>query len=100
MGKGVERVVEAEKGREKERLEKKRLAMASGKGGREGGEKSLRGQERSKREEGIREGGGGKQPLLQWARPTWLLPGNCGGGVQTEYQHWLYTLAHLRGIHD
>ena len=23
-------------------------------------------------------GGGGKQPLLQWARPTWLLPGNCG----------------------
>ena len=47
-----------------------------------------RGQEREARvrEAGVREGGGGKQPLLQWARPTWLLPGNCGGEVQTEYQ--------------
>jgi hypothetical protein len=42
---------------------------------REGEGKSPRRQERSKR---AREGGGGKQPLLEWVRPTWLLPGNCG----------------------
>jgi hypothetical protein len=36
-------------------------------------------QERSKRaSKRTREGGGGKQPLLQWVRPTWVLPGNCG----------------------
>jgi hypothetical protein len=41
----------------------------------------------------VRGGGGGKHPLLKWAGPTWLLPGNYGeehtrllGGVQTEYQ--------------
>jgi hypothetical protein len=39
---------------------------------REGEWKSPRGQERSKSK------GGGKQSLLQWVRPTWLLPGNCG----------------------
>ena len=32
----------------------------------------------SKRTKEAREPGGGKQPLLEWARPTWLLPGNCG----------------------
>ena len=25
----------------------------------------------------MREGGGGKQPLLEKVRATWLLPGNC-----------------------
>ena len=25
-------------------------------------------------------------PFIVWFRPTWLLPSNCGGGVQTEYQ--------------
>jgi hypothetical protein len=30
---------------------------------------------KSKRE--AREQGRGKQPLLEWVRPTWLLPGNC-----------------------
>ena len=58
--------------------------------GEERGEgKSPRGQERKKQEGSKRTGerGGGKQPLLYWARPIWLLPGNCGSGVQTEYQH-------------
>ena len=71
-------VVEAEKDREKERVEKQRLAMTmstwrygEGKGRRRGEQE----QGRSKR---TREQGGGKQPLLQWVRPTQLLPGNCG----------------------
>ena len=42
--------------------------------GREEEQEDKREQE-SKR---ARERGGGKQPLLEWARPTWLLPGNCG----------------------
>jgi hypothetical protein len=42
MGRGVKRVAEAEKGREKERVEKQRLAMATWRGwggGREWGER-------------------------------------------------------------
>jgi hypothetical protein len=40
------------------------------------------------RGKGVRERGGGKQLLLYWPgeEHTWLLPGNCGGEVQTEYQ--------------
>jgi hypothetical protein len=89
MGRGVKRVVEAEKGREKERVEKWRPAMTAWREGRkewgEGGARGKRQKYESKR--GKRERGGGKQPHLYWARPTWLLPDNCGGGVQTEYQH-------------
>jgi hypothetical protein len=61
---GAKRVVEAEK------VEKKRPAMATWReGGRECREEGnaerggTRGQERSKRETGVREGGGGQQPL-------------------------------------
>jgi hypothetical protein len=48
--------------------------------GRDQGQES-KGMSKKEREggrEGEREGGGGKQPLLQWVRSTWLLPGNCG----------------------
>jgi hypothetical protein len=39
------------------------------------------GERGSKREQEsvARERGGAKQPLLEWVRPTWLLPGNWGG---------------------
>ena len=75
MGRGVKRVVEAEKGRERERVEKWRPAMTTWKeGGREWGERNKR-QERGK---SVRERVGAKQPLLYWTKPTWLLPGNCG----------------------
>jgi hypothetical protein len=56
--------------------------------GEEGNEErpGEREQEKRKQEAGVRERGGDKQSLLWWARPTWLLPGNCGYGVQTEWQ--------------
>ena len=62
MGRGVKRVVEAEKGREKERVEKKGLAMATW---REGGRERKK-QELESRKGGSlkREKGGAKQPLL------------------------------------
>jgi hypothetical protein len=44
---------------------------------REGEGKCPREQERSKREVRVREGGGGKQTLLEWTRPTWLWPVIC-----------------------
>jgi hypothetical protein len=51
-------------------------------GGREWGrsegtkwEQKSREQEKKRR---AREGGGDKQPLLYWVRPTWLFSGNCG----------------------
>ena len=50
---------------------------------REKGSKRARGKRREAR---VRKRGGSKQPLFWWARPPWPLPGNCGGGVQTEYQ--------------
>jgi hypothetical protein len=81
MGRGGKRVVEAEKGREKERVEKSRPDNHVG--GKGMGSKGTRGK-------GEKQEWGGEQPLLQWARPTWLLPGNCGGGVQIEYQHTAY----------
>jgi hypothetical protein len=55
-------------------------------------EKQARSRSKSKRERR------GQAAPFKWARPTWLLPGNCGeehtwllpgnsgGGVQTEYQ--------------
>jgi hypothetical protein len=50
--------------------------MNTGRKGKGIGERGVaRGQERGKR---TREGGGGKQHLFYWVRPTWLLPGNCG----------------------
>ena len=62
MGRGVKRVVEAEKGKEKEKVEKWRPAMATWRPGeREGARGGARGQERRK---SIRERGGAKQPLL------------------------------------
>jgi hypothetical protein len=33
---------------------------------------------KAREEENKRERGGAKQPVLWWARLTWLLPGNCG----------------------
>ena len=62
-GEGNKRVVEAEKGRERERVEKKRLAMTAWRvGGMEGGREESRtyAKEKSKYKAGIREGGGGK----------------------------------------
>ena len=44
-------------------------------GGKGMGKGGARGQE-------AREGGGGKRPLLEWARPPWLLPGNCGAELR------------------
>jgi hypothetical protein len=51
--------------------------MAGGEREEENAERQgARERERSKLEAEVREGGGVKQPLLQWARHTWLLPGN------------------------
>jgi hypothetical protein len=62
MGRGVQRVAEAEKGREKERVEKQRQTMTTWREGeREWGE---RGSKKQGREAGGRERGGGKQPRL------------------------------------
>ena len=44
-----------------------------------GGEGKGRAQEGKREQEEKRERRG-KQPLLQWARPTWLLLGKCGEG--------------------
>jgi hypothetical protein len=43
--------------------------------------------------EGVEQGGKSKrerrgQTTPKCAKPTWLLPGNCVGGVQTEYQQY------------
>jgi hypothetical protein len=54
MGRGVKRVVETEKGREKERVEMLRLTM----------ERGGKGIVREGEQESKREGRGGKQPLL------------------------------------
>jgi hypothetical protein len=66
MGRGVKRVVEAEKGREKKRVEKKRPAMiVQGGGGGVGmGREGEPEGKRQGREAGVRERGAGKQPLL------------------------------------
>jgi hypothetical protein len=65
MGRGVKRVVEAEKCREKERVEKYRPAMTMGKeGGRKWGREGEQEGKRQRREAGVRERGGGKQPCL------------------------------------
>ena len=84
MGRGVKRVAEAEKGREKKRVEKTRPAMATWR-------------EEGKRQENkrVRERGEAKQLLLYWARPTWMFSGNCGeehtwllsGTVGMEFRH-------------
>jgi hypothetical protein len=70
MGRGVKRVVEAEKGREEERVEKQ--AMATWREGKGMWSKGARERQELK---WVR--GGAKQPLLYWVKPTWLLPGNC-----------------------
>jgi hypothetical protein len=67
MGRGVKRVVEAEKGREKEKVEKWRPAMTTWREGGNGMERGgARGQEARERQEHMRarEGGGAKRPLL------------------------------------
>ena len=76
------------------------MATEKEKGGRERGECSERRSKRA-RERGKKERGRSKQPLLEWSRPTWqqpgncgeehtwLLPGNCVGRVQTEHQQQL-----------
>lgn len=43
--------------------------------GKEGGQQELKEEERNKR------GGRGRQSLLEWVRPTWLFPCNCGWGL-------------------
>ena len=40
---------------------------------------------RQEREKSVREREEGPSSPFYRARPTWLLPGNCGGRVQTEY---------------
>jgi hypothetical protein len=60
--------------------------------GREGGREWRGGEQGGKRQESkrTRERGGGKQTLLEWARPTWLLPGNCGVELRQNPNmgHW------------
>jgi hypothetical protein len=63
-----------------------------------GGGRSMKAKSKSKSNRGREEGVGGKQPSYKWVWPTsllpgncgkehtWLLPGNCWGGVQTKYQ--------------
>jgi hypothetical protein len=58
------------------------MTMWRGAGGKEW---EVRGQEGEAREQEVRERSKrGKQPLLLWVRPTWLLSGNCG-----EEHTWL-----------
>jgi hypothetical protein len=78
MRRGVKRVVETEKVRERERESRE---VEAGHDHMERGGKGMgrEKEQRDKRQErGAREGGGSKQPHLYWTRPTQLLPGNCG----------------------
>ena len=45
-------------------------------------EGSKREQDKKRQGKEAGEGGGRKQPLLYWARPIWLLPGNCGAELR------------------
>ena len=89
MGRGVKRAAETEKGRE-ERAEKQRPTMATWReGGRECRERgNKRVGEKHEGSRSKRERRGQAAPfIVDWA--TLLLPGNCGGGIQTEYQQLL-----------
>jgi hypothetical protein len=78
MGRGVKRIVKAEKGRKK----KCRQGMATWREvGKGMGKRWVRGKGEKQEQERVE----GASSSFYRARPTLLLPGNCGGGVQTEY---------------
>ena len=52
--------------------------MKVGYGEREAGNEKGDEGARGKRGKSVRVRGEAKWPLLYWAKPTWLLPGNCG----------------------
>ena len=96
MGRGVKRVVEAEK----ETLEKQSRDVEANHGTwRERGGKAMREEKKGSRKRAreeqetkrAREQRGGNQALLQWVRPTWLLPGNYG----VEFRQNANILHHL-----
>jgi hypothetical protein len=57
--------------------------------------------ERTREQEKSKKARTREQPLLEWVRPTWLLPGNCGAELrQNAHRYHISAVSYSPGSYE